>query len=55
MNYEFFIVSGIRFINKFKASQIFIDMPYRVSGNSKMKLKHLIIWFITIFKLKFFD
>ena len=54
-NYEFFIVSGIRFIKKFKASQVFIDMPYRVSGNSKMKLKHLIIWFITIFKLKFFS
>mgnify|MGYP003972207145 CR=1 FL=1 len=52
-NYEFFIVSGIRFVRKFKTSQIFIDMPYRVSGNSKMKLKHLIIWFITIFKLKF--
>ena len=52
-NYEFFIVSVIRFVRKFKTSQIFIDMPYRVSGNSKMKLKHLIIWFITIFKLKF--
>ncbi len=53
-HYEFFIVSGVIFTKKFKVSEVLIDMPYRVSGNSKMAFKHLLIWFITIFKLKFF-
>ena len=53
-HYEFFIVSGVLFSKKFKVSEVLIDMPYRVSGNSKMAFKHLLIWFITIFKLKFF-
>ena len=52
-HYEFFIVSGVIFTKKFKVSEVMINMPYRVSGNSKMALKHLIIWFMTIFKLKF--
>jgi len=53
-DYEFFIVSGIIFTRKFKVSEVLINMPYRESGNSKMAFKHLLIWFLTIFKLRFF-
>ena len=53
-NYEFFLVSGVFLVNKLKVSEIFIEMPYRASGQSKMKLKHLIIWMFTILKIKFF-
>ena len=54
-DYEFFVVSGIVFTRKFKVSEIPINMPYRIDGNSKMAFKHLIIWFFTIFRLKFID
>ena len=53
-DYEFFIVSGIIFTRKFKVSEVLINMPYRGSGNSKMAFKHLLIWFLTIFKFRIF-
>ena len=52
-NYEFFLVSGVDLINRLKVSELFIEMPYRANGHSKMKLKHLIIWIYTIFKIRF--
>jgi len=51
-DYEFFVVSGIKFVKKFYVSEIYINMPYRKIGSSKMKIKHLIFWFITILKIK---
>tara|TARA_B100000900_G_scaffold303895_1_gene262499 strand:- start:938 stop:1651 length:714 start_codon:yes stop_codon:yes gene_type:complete len=53
-NYEFFLVSGINLTNKLKVSEIFIEMPYRSRGHSKMKLKHVMIWIFTILKIRFF-
>jgi glycosyltransferase involved in cell wall biosynthesis len=53
-NYEFFLASGIVLTQKFNVSQIYIEMPYRVTGDSKMNFKHLLIWIYTIFKLKIF-
>lgn len=54
-NYEFFLVSGIIFTKNLKVSQIFINMPYRARGDSKMNIKHIIIWFFSIIRLKFFS
>ena len=48
------ISSSIGLGRKFKVSEVLINMPYRGSGNSKMAFKHLLIWFLTIFKFRFF-